>query len=187
MVKKEALTTKICLVGDSSVGKTSLIRRYVFDHFEDRYISTLGTKVTKRELLVPYPDLDLEIDVKLLIFDIIGEKGFRRLLRDAYFQGANGLMAVCDVTRGDTLDSLDDWIDTAYDVTGNVPLHVMGNKVDLKDDIVVSKSEINQLSKAFDSPFDFTSAKTGENVEKVFELIATRLVNRAVTRRYADE
>ncbi|TET90410.1 MAG: GTP-binding protein [Methanomassiliicoccales archaeon] len=187
MVKKEVLTTKVCLVGDSSVGKTSLIKKYVFDQFDDRYISTLGTKVTKRELSIPYPNLDLEVEVKLLIFDIIGEKGFRQLLREAYYQGANGLMAVCDVTRGETLDSLDDWIDNAYDVTGNVPLHVMANKIDLKDEVVVSEREINQVSKAFDSPFDFTSAKTGENVEKVFELIAKRLVNKAVTHRYGDE
>lgn len=185
-MKKELLTTKICLVGDSSVGKTSLIRRYVFDQFEDKYISTLGTKVTKREMSIRYPNLDIEVDVKLLIFDIIGEKGFRQLLRDAYFQGANGLMAVCDVTRGETVDSLDDWIDNAYEVTGSIPLEVMANKVDLKDEMVVSETEINQVSKAFNSPYYFTSAKTGENVETVFENIATKLVNRAVTRRYGD-
>ncbi len=186
MTKREELTTKICLVGDSAVGKTSLIRRFVFDEFEDRYISTLGAKVTKREMLLPFPEHELEVDVKLLIFDIIGEKGFRRLLRDAYFQGGDGLMAVCDVTRGETLDSLDDWIDSAYGVTGKVPLHVMANKSDLKDDIVVSEREINQVSRAFNSPYDFTSAKTGENVEKVFEQIAEKLVNRAVAHRYGD-
>ena len=186
MTKREEMTTKICLVGDSAVGKTSLIRRYVLDEFEDKYISTLGAKVTKREMLLPFPEHDLEVDIKVLIFDIIGEKGFRRLLRDAYFQGADGLMAVFDVTRGETLDGLDDWIDSAYGVTGKVPLHVLANKSDLEDDVVVSEREINQVSRAFDSPYDFTSAKTGENVEKVFELIAEKLVNRAVAHRYGD-
>lgn len=186
MVTQEKLTTKICLVGDSSVGKTSLIRRYVFDEFDDRYISTLGTKVTKRELVVPFPELDVNVEVKLLIFDIIGEKGFRQLLKDAYFHGANGLMAVCDVTRGETLDSLDDWIDNAYEVTGRIPLHVLANKVDLKDAIVLSKNEINQVSKAFDSSYDFTSAKTGENVEKVFDIIARRIASRVIGHRFED-
>lgn len=181
------MTTKICLVGDSSVGKTSLIKRYVFDEFDDRYLSTLGTKVTKRKLQVPFPDLDLEVDVKLLIFDIIGEKGFRKLLREAYFQGANGLMAVLDVTRGDTLDSIDDWVDNAYDVTGSIPTHILANKVDLSDEAVVSEVEVNQLSKDLNSPFVFTSAKTGENVEKVFKYIGTKLVNRAVSRRFGDQ
>ncbi|TET91484.1 MAG: GTP-binding protein [Methanomassiliicoccales archaeon] len=186
MTSREEMTTKICLVGDSAVGKTSLVRRYVFDVFDDRYLTTLGTKVTKRELVLPYSELELEVDVKLLIFDIIGEKVFRRLLREAYFQGAKGLMAVCDVTRGETLDSLEDWIDNAYEVTGIVPLHLLANKSDLKVDIVVSEREVSQVSGAFDSPYDFTSAKTGENVEKVFELIAKRLVTRAIGRRYGD-
>lgn len=187
MTQREEMTTKICLVGDSSVGKTSLIKRYVFDEFDDRYLSTLGTKVTKRKLQVPFPDLDLEVDVKLLIFDIIGEKGFRKLLREAYFQGANGLMAVLDVTRGDTLDSIDDWVDNAYDVTGSIPTHILANKVDLSDEAVVSEVEVNQLSKDLNSPFVFTSAKTGENVEKVFKYIGTKLVNRAVSRRFGDQ
>lgn len=177
----------MCLVGDSAVGKTSLIRRYVFDEFDDRYLSTLGAKVTKREMLMEYPELELEVDVKLLIFDIIGEKGFRRLLQEAYFQGARGLMAVCDVTRGETLDSLEDWVENAYVLTGEIPLHVMANKIDLEDNIAVSEREVKNISGSFHSPCDFTSAKTGKNVEKVFQLIARRLVNRAVSHRYSSE
>lgn len=184
MTEREEITTKICLVGDSAVGKTSLIKRYVFDEFDDRYIFTLGAKITKREMVLKYPELELEVDVKVLIFDIIGEIGFRRLLREAYFHGANGLMAVCDVTRGETLERLDDWVDIAQSVTGEVPLHVMANKYDLKDDIVVSENEVNSLSASYHSPYDFTSAKTGENVEKAFEVISRKLVNRAIGHRY---
>lgn len=180
------MIAKICLVGDSAVGKTSLIKRYVFDEFDDRYLTTLGTKITKREMLLEYPELDLELDMKVLIFDIIGEQGFRRLLREAYFEGAKGLMGVCDITRGDTLDSLEDWIENAYGLTGEVPLYVMANKIDLEDDIVVSESEVKNLSGSYHSPYDFTSAKTGENVEKVFELITQRIVDRAIVHRSGD-
>ncbi len=181
------MTTKICLVGDSTVGKTSLIRRYVFDQFDDRYLSTLGTKVTKREMQIPFKDLDLEVEVKLLIFDIIGEKGFRQLLREAYFSGANGLMAVFDVTRGETMDSLDDWLDNAYDVTGIIPTHLLANKIDLKDEMEVTEVEVNSVSKDLDSPVEYTSAKTGENVEKAFEYVARKLVNRAVSSRFGNQ
>jgi len=186
MTKREEMTTKICLVGDSVVGKTSLIRRYVFDEFDDRYLSTLGTKVITRKMVLSYPELELQVDVKLVIFDVIGEKSFRPLLRDAFFQGANGLMAVCDATRGETLDSLEDWTRNAYEVTGKVPVHLMANKMDLKDDVVVSESEISKASRVLDSPYDFTSAKTGENVEKVFELVVQRMVNRAIAHRFGD-
>lgn len=186
MTKREEMIAKICLVGDSAVGKTSLIKRYVFDEFNDRYLTTLGTKVTKREMVLHCPEQECEVDVKLLIFDIIGEKGFRRLLREAYFQGANGLMAVCDATRGETLDSLEDWARNACEVTGKVPIHLMANKMDLKDGIVVSESEINKASRVLDSAYDFTSAKTGENVEKVFEFITQRMVDRAIAHRSGD-
>ena len=186
MTKREEMIAKICLVGDSAVGKTSLIKRYVFDEFDHTYLTTLGTKVTKREMVLHYSEQECEVDVKLLIFDIIGEKGFRRLLREAFFQGASGLMAVCDVTRGETLDSLEDWTRNAYEVTGKVPIHLMANKTDLKDDIAVSESEIIKASRVLESPYDFTSAKTGENVEKVFEFITQRMVDRAIAHRSGD-
>ncbi len=184
MTKREEMTTKVCMVGDSAVGKTSLIRRYVFDEFDDRYLSTLGTKVTKREAIVPLPEHEVDVSVKLLIFDIIGEKGFRKLLREAYFQGASSLIAVCDVTRADTLEGLMDWIDNACEVTGEVPIHILANKIDLEDEIVLSETEVKRVSGDYHSPHDFTSAKTGENVEKVFEFIANRLANAAVAHRF---
>ena len=186
MRKREEMNTKICMVGDSAVGKTSLIKRYVYDEFDDRYLSTLGTKISKRETIVPFPEYELDVNVKLLIFDIIGERGFRKLLREAYFQGAASLIAVCDVTRAETLEGLMDWIDSACEVTGEVPIHILANKIDLKDDIVLSEREVNQVSSDYHSPHEFTSAKSGENVEKVFHFIAKKLANRAVAHRYGD-
>jgi small GTP-binding protein len=179
----EEVTAKVCLVGDSGVGKTSLIRRYVFDEFHDKYLATLGAKITKREILVPMPENDLQVKMKLLIFDIIGEKGFRRLLKEAFFYGANGLVAVCDVTRGDTLESLEDWIENAYGVTGKIPMSVLANKVDLNGKGVLTDGEIGRFCRPYDSPHDFSSAKTGENVEETFNRIADDLAHRATIRR----
>src|SRR3972149_6589742 len=88
---------KICLVGDVAVGKTSLIKRFVHDQFEDRYISTLGAKVSKKEIVIQ--GNGAAVDVDMTIWDIMGEKGFRELLKEAYFHGAQGVLAVCDVTR----------------------------------------------------------------------------------------
>lgn len=170
----------MCLIGDLAVGKTSLIKRYVFDEFDDRYLSTLGTKITKREMFLEYPKMNLEVDVTVLIYDMIGEKGFRRLLQDVYFHGAGGLMAVCAVTEGETLDSMEEWVENAYGVAGEIPLHVIGNKIDLKDQTVLSEEEVKRVSTSYHSPCDFTSAKTGENVEKAFESIARRIANRAI-------
>src|SRR6266513_5357349 len=80
---------KVCLVGDVAVGKTSLIRRFVQDEFDDRYIATVGTKVTKKTVDVTWKGAPAMLD--MMVWDIMGEKGFRALLRDAYFEGGPGI------------------------------------------------------------------------------------------------
>src|SRR6266536_64204 len=114
------MKVKVCLVGEAAVGKTSLIRRFVLDNFDDKYIQTLGTKVSKKELTSAVPDSSGELKIDMTIWDIMGQKGFRELLKEAYFYGARGILAVCDVTRRKTLDDLDDWIEGVYSVTGKI-------------------------------------------------------------------
>lgn len=166
---------KICMVGEGAVGKTSLIRRFVLDEFDDKYLQTLGTKVSKKELVVDYPEKDMELHIDMTIWDIMGQKGFRELLKEAYFYGAKGIIAVCDVTRKDTLSELDDWIEGVYSVTGRVPIEFLANKYDLKENVLIAQNELEQASKAYDSRYLFTSAKTGENVESAFKSLAERI------------
>src|SRR3989442_7561439 len=113
------MKVKVCLVGEAAVGKTSLIRRFVLDNFDDKYIQTLGTKVSKKELTSSVPEGAGELKIDMTIWDIMGQKGFRELLKEAYFYGARGILAVRDVTRPKTLDDLDDWIERVYIVNGN--------------------------------------------------------------------
>src|SRR2546425_11091439 len=96
------LKSKICLVGEQGVGKTSLIRRYVLDQFDDRYVRTLGAKGEKKSLRVALPERDGLIDINMAIWDIIGHAGFRQLLGDSFFNGAQGILAVADFTWRDT-------------------------------------------------------------------------------------
>ncbi len=83
MTKLKNLRSKICLVGGRAVGKTSLIRRFVLDMYDDHYISTLGTKVSKKVVEVPRSEHDLVVRLDLAIWDIMGQPGFRELLEDA--------------------------------------------------------------------------------------------------------
>ncbi len=165
---------KVCLVGEAAVGKTSLIRRFVHDNFDDKYIQTLGTKVSKKEIELETEGED-RIQVDMTIWDIMGQKGFRELLKEAYFYGAKGIIAVCDVSRKATLDDLDDWIEGVYSVTGRIPIEIFANKVDLGNKMEFGEEQVEQFSKAYDSPFHFTSAKTGENVEDAFKSLALRI------------
>ena len=176
----DTMKVKICLVGEGAVGKTSLIRKYVLDEFDDRYISTLGAKITKKELMVGSPDNGSEIRIDMTIWDIMGEKGFRELLKEAYFHGAQGVLAVCDVTRKNTLPDLESWISAIETVTGKLPIQFLANKADLKDQLTFTESELREMSAKHGSPYIFTSAKTGENVDKAFFAIANAIAKRRV-------
>src|SRR3989442_5022140 len=89
MPEMQRIKTKVCLVGEAAVGKTSLIRRFVQDDFEDRYITTLGAKVSKREIVFDMPDRK-KLQMDITIWDIMGEKGFRELLKDRSYDGRVG-------------------------------------------------------------------------------------------------
>ena len=174
------IKSKVCLVGDKSVGKTSLVRRYVMNMFDEQYITTIGTRVSKKEVRVSVPEQDLQLQVDLMIWDIMGEKGFRELLKDAYFYGANGILAVADVTRRRTLDDLDDWIDGVEPVIGKVPVLIVVNKTDLAPSGQFGERDVAQFAKAYGSEFLLTSAKTGEHVETAFAKLASLVVQEQV-------
>ncbi len=173
MTKTRRLKSKVCLVGEKAVGKTSLIRRYVLNMFDEQYLTTIGTRVSKKEVRASFPERDLVVDVDLTIWDIMGEKGFRELLKDAYFYGANGVLAVADLTRRKTLDDLDDWIDGVEQVVGKVPVLLAVNKSDLVASAQYTERDIEQFAKAYGSESILTSARTGENVEEAFRRIGT--------------
>ena len=170
-----SVKAKVCLVGKEAVGKTSLIRRYVLDEFDEKYQSTLGAKVTKTDLTVPGEGQ--EIPVELIIWDIMGTRGSLEL-PDAYFSGTQGVFAVCDVTRRETLRDLADWIASAFRLAGTVPMLVLGNKADRRDEREVSESDLRAFAESHASPYLFTSARTGENVESAFQTLAQAIVAR---------
>jgi small GTP-binding protein len=173
---RQRMKVKICLVGEGAVGKTCLIRRFIQDQFDDRYISTLGAKVSKKEVKVSGPNGGADID--MTIWDIMGEKGFRELLKEAYFHGAQGVLAVCDVTRKETLKDLDDWVAAVVKVTGEVPIEYLANKSDLKDQIEVTEVDVRRAAESHKAPYLFTSAKTGANVEQAFTKLAHMIAGR---------
>jgi small GTP-binding protein len=169
---------KICLLGDGGVGKTSLVRRFVFNEFDDRYLYTLGTNVSKKDVRIG-GDGDGELLASLLIWDIMGQKTFMPLLSESYFDGADGAVAVCDITRRATLEGLREWIASLSGVAAGVPLVLLANKADLKDAQELSEEDIGPLAEEFDAKYYMTSAKTGRNVEEAFREIAIRVLDRA--------
>lgn len=125
-------TFKIVMLGDGAVGKTSLVRRFVEKMFDDQYITTIGTNVKKKKLD--------ELDVKLMIWDLYGQK-LNTKLQSSNIIGADGALIVYDLTRMQTFKSLDDWIQELFKVTGEIPFVVMGNKYDLLEEFLQSDEE----------------------------------------------
>ena len=177
------LTLKITLAGNPGVGKTSLTRRFVTDTFEERYISTLGTKISSKEFAVDDPSRPgSSVTVSAAIWDIMGNHQFRELLKDAFFMNAGGVLLVCDVNRAETLYDLPQWYEAVASVAGpQVPVAVLANKSDQRGPKTVPRNEIEVVCQELHWPWFETSAKTGANVEAAFRRVATdhlRTLNR---------
>ncbi len=121
-------TAKVVLVGDGAVGKTSLVRRFVEQRFDDEYITTIGTNVKKKRIE--------DLNINLLIWDLYGQK-LNKDLQKANFEGADGAIVVYDLTRENTFYSIDDWLEELFEVTGQIPFMVLGNKYDLLEDFLI--------------------------------------------------
>lgn len=176
----QILKAKIGLIGDQAVGKTSLVRRYVLDQFDDRYLRTIGAKVSKKVIYLDPTDESLRVDMS--IWDVIGQKELARSSMEKYYKGVQGILAVVDITRKRTLEDIQEWISDVSEIAGVVPVHLLINKVDLVAQFAVEKEEVVNLSMEIGSPVVFTSAKTGENVEKAFANLASHITAKHTSR-----
>ena len=175
MTEMMTLSKKILLLGDPAVGKTSLIRKFVYDIFDDNYISTLGAKVTRKSLYYNHPTQEIKIEMKLMIWDMMGQKEYGLIHQSAY-QGSQGAFIVADLTRRETLENVDNWITGLFDVTGQVPMILLGNKKDLEAEKQFEFEDLKNSVKTFQSPVFLTSALTGENVEASFSTLGEQLL-----------
>jgi len=166
---------KICMLGDPAVGKTSLIARFVYSIFDDKYLETIGAKVTKRVMALTHVPTNQNFRLKLMIWDIAGRRTLEHV-RSSYHREAEGGLLVCDVTRKTTIENMDNWLHSFYSVTGTVPVVFIANKVDLKNDTEFGEPEVAALAKKYNATYILTSAKTGENVEAAFRELGRRII-----------
>jgi small GTP-binding protein len=179
----EKYVKNIVLLGDSAVGKTCLIQRYVVDAYDDKYVSTIGKKVTKKDLLLKTPNGQAQMS--LMIWDIIGQKGYRYSQATSFYN-AKGAIMVSDLTRKDTLDSvLGYWIPMVLRILGPIPIIFLGNKADLVNECEYGLGELEKVAQSCE-PFGYgrhvylSSARTGENVELAFQKLGEILMERYV-------
>jgi small GTP-binding protein len=170
----QAYHGRIVLIGDSSVGKTSLLNRLVEGRYDLFEPSTVGAN---------YKTYRTEIDrlpVELQIWDTAGQEKFAAL-GPIYFRNAQGAVAVFDVTNHDTFSHLEKWISSFSEVAGGESVViVVGNKIDLAERSV-SRGEAAGLAERSRFRFFEASAKTGQGVKDIFDHIAREMVGRRPT------
>ena len=156
---------KLILVGDSYVGKTNILSKYIKDEFNLNTKSTVGvefgTKILKIEDKI----------IKAQIWDTAGQERYKSIT-STYYKGAKGAFIVYDITNRLTFESVDKWIqDLNLNSDKNITLLLIGNKKDLADKREVTTEEGEEKAKSFGLAFLETSALTGENIDKVFDYI----------------
>ncbi|KKN20596.1 hypothetical protein LCGC14_0933940 [marine sediment metagenome] len=160
---------KILVGGEGGAGKTSLLRRYVDDFFDDSSVMTVGVDFFTKEL-----NFD-NIHCSLQLWDLGGQKRFRYLL-DNYVMGARGALLLFDLTKMPKIGNVLDWVNIVRLHDINLPIILVGTKNDLEDFIAVDDESAIHIKNAFNMiNYVKTSAKTGFNVENVFEIIAKKL------------
>jgi small GTP-binding protein len=154
---------KIVLLGDTGVGKTSLVYRFIENRFSTDFKSTLGVNLLKRTVEVEGNQVTVQI------WDLGGQEAYKRL-RKLYLDGASGALLVYDVTNTASFDHLTEWFNSFIETRSGRPAVLIGNKVDLKE----IKKVTTEQGKTFSNEkqcveFIEASAKTGENVEAAFK------------------
>ncbi len=171
------VTSKVCIVGDFAVGKTSVVERFVNEQFSEKYLTTVGVKVDTREI----EHEDLDIAHKLIIWDVAGSDRFGHT-EFAYLRGASGIVYVVDGTRSDTARAAHDLREQITEKYGPAPSVLLVNKKDLARRWEIGDERVAELEGEFGNVYK-TSAKTGDDVDTALTRLATLIIETDLRKR----
>lgn len=164
------ITSKVCVVGDFAVGKTSVIERFINNQFSEKYLTTVGVKVDTKEIEHRNPP----VSHKLVIWDVAGSDRFGHT-EFAYLRGASGYIFVADGTRSLTLKAVHNLLGQITEKYGAAPCVLLVNKTDLTSQWEVGEKQLLELAKQFGNVYA-TSAKTGDEVEVALRQISKLVI-----------
>jgi len=160
---------KLVFLGEQSVGKTSLITRFMYDTFDHAYQATIGIDFLSKTMYLE------DRTIRLQLWDTAGQERFRSLI-PSYIRDSSVAVVVYDIANRNSFSNCSKWIDDVRaERGGNVIIVLVGNKTDLAERREVSTEEGEQKAKEFNTMFIETSAKAGHNVKPLFRKIAQAL------------
>lgn len=170
------ISQKVCLLGDFSVGKTSLVRRFVERQFSDQYLSTVGVKISRKTVAAQATSQQGRVDVQMLIWDLEGNTKFKAIT-PMYLRGATAALVVADLSRQVTIEHISDHIQEFLSVNPHGFVIVALNKADkfTKDELskALNSLQLQKQDKVID--IYLTSAKTGSCVDLMFQKLADQM------------
>jgi len=151
---------KVVMVGDFGVGKTSLVKRFVDNSFSEDYLSTIGVSISKKKLN----------DSTLMLWDIEGHTEFKPIFKQ-YLMGAKGFIVVADITRNNTIESIQRHIELCHSIIKNAPICIALNKADMPH--TMQEADMDKLKELSEHIIDVytTSAKEGASVLEIFDTL----------------
>ena len=163
------MMVKVILIGDSAVGKTNIMSKYLKNQFLEDSKATVGVEFGSKLFTINGHN------IKAQIWDTAGQEKYKAIT-GAYYKGSKGAFVVYDITRKDTFDSVDKWIHDLKS-TGDPKMTIMiiGNKLDLEHKREVLKEQGEEKAKSFECAFLETSAFSGDNIEKGFEMMISEI------------
>ena len=152
-------------LGETEVGKTSIVLRYSDDKFHEDKTATIGIDF-KIKIIRKGNEV-----IKVSIYDTAGEERFKTLIKH-YYRGANGILLIFDLTKKSTFDKLNFWLEDLRENSDNIDnlyIHLIGNKNDLEEQRAISFEEATNFAKKNKLPYMEVSAKTGKNIKNLFD------------------
>ena len=158
------------MIGDTSVGKTSILSKYIDDKFDEVHISTIGVEFKVKSLTIKGKK------VKLRIWDTSGQERYRSITQN-FYRNANGILYIFDLTRKESFENIKDWLIESYNCDSKVKKLLVGNKVDLDKNKQMDKQIIENYAEKKEMKYYEVSAKMGTNINKIFRELAESILS----------
>ena len=167
--QRKKLSMKLLLIGDSEVGKTSLLLKYTEHIFPEEHIATIGVEYKDKYIIKD------NYNIRLQIWDTAGQERFHSITKNIY-RNTNGVIFIYDIAKKETFDNIKNWILDLQSASADIKGIILGNKNDLTDKREVNMTDLKELGEKYKMPYMETSAKNNINVNEGFELIVNELL-----------